>query len=97
MHIQRSQQAVSEGFSLSVTLLNDSGKDLRTEEYYRGCKLVIRARGLNRFTGLFVAAVSAEGLWGGFNVSFLCRQYLQRLVKGHPQECLPNPLVSVLS
>ena len=66
----QSQQAVSEGFSLSVTLLKDTGKDVRTEEYYQGCKLVLRARGLKRFTGLFVAGVSAEGLWESFDVSY---------------------------
>ncbi|CAN0042077.1 unnamed protein product, partial [Ectocarpus sp. 12 AP-2014] len=59
-------QAVSNGFSLTVTILNDSGKDTRTEEYYRGCKLVLRARALKKFTGLYVAGVSAEGLWEGF-------------------------------
>lgn len=65
------RQAVSNGFSLTVTLLNDTGKDTRTEEYYRGCKLVLRARALNKFTGLYVAGVSAEGLWEGFEVSLL--------------------------
>lgn len=60
---------MSDGFSLTVTLLNDSGKDVRTDEYYRGCKLVLRARSLKRFTGLYVAGVSAEGLWEGFDVS----------------------------
>lgn len=64
-----SWQAVSKGFSLTVTLLNDSGKDVRTDEYYQGCKLVLRARGLKRFTGLYVAGVSAEGFWEGFDVS----------------------------
>ena len=62
-------QAVSNGFSLTVTLLNDSGKDVRTDEYYRGCKLVMRARALKRFTGIYVAGVSAEGLWEGSDVS----------------------------
>ena len=62
-------QAVSNGFSLTATLLNDTGKDTRTEEYYRGCKLVLRARALKKFTGLYVAGVSAEGLWEGFEVS----------------------------
>lgn len=61
-------QAVSNGFSLTVTLLNDSGKDVRTDEYYRGCKLVLRARALRRFTGLYVAGISAEGFWEGFDV-----------------------------
>lgn len=60
---------VSKGFSISVTLLTDSGKDIRTEEYYRGCKLILRARALKRFTGLYVAGISAEGLWEGFDVS----------------------------
>ncbi|CAM9118292.1 unnamed protein product, partial [Hapterophycus canaliculatus] len=63
-------QAVSNGFSLTVTILNESGKDTRTEEYYRGCKLVLRARALKKFTGLFVAGVSAEGLWEGFEAIF---------------------------
>lgn len=67
---RQSRQAVSEGFSLSVTLIKDTGKDVRTEEYYQGCKLVLRARGLKRFTGLFVAGVSAEGLWESFDVSY---------------------------
>ncbi|CAM9201391.1 unnamed protein product, partial [Sphacelaria rigidula] len=66
-------KAVSEGFSLSVTLIKDTGKDVRTEEYYQGCKLVLRARGLKRFTGLFVAGVSAEGLWESFDVIFTHR------------------------
>lgn len=65
----RSWQAVSNGFSLTVTILNDSGKDTRTEEYYRGCKLMLRARALKKFTGLYVAGVSAEGLWEGFEAS----------------------------
>lgn len=69
---RQSKQAVSEGFSLSVTLVKDTGKDVRTEEYYQGCKLVLRARGLKRFTGLFVGGVSAEGLWESFDVSY-CR------------------------
>lgn len=64
----RTQQEVSEGFSLSVTLLDDYGKEVRTEEYYRGCKLVLRARGVTRFTGLYLAAVSAEGMWEGYQV-----------------------------
>lgn len=49
--------------------MNDTGKDTRTEEYYRGCTLVLRARALKKFTGLYVAGVSAEGLWEGFEVS----------------------------
>lgn len=53
---------------MTVTILNDSGKDTRTEEYYRGCKLVLRARALKKFTGLYVAGVSAEGLWEGYEV-----------------------------
>ncbi|CAM9348828.1 unnamed protein product [Scytosiphon promiscuus] len=63
-------QAVSNGFSLTVTIVNDTGKDTRTEEYYRGCKLVLRARALKKFTGLYVAGVSAEGLWEGFEAIF---------------------------
>lgn len=66
-----SRQAVSNGFSLTVTILNDFGRDTRTEEYYRGCKLILRARSLKKFTGLYVAGVSAEGLWEGFEVSLV--------------------------
>lgn len=68
------RQAVSNGFSLTVTILNDTGKDTRTEEYYRGCKLVLRARSLKKFTGLYVAGVSTEGLWEGFEVSMLVNE-----------------------
>lgn len=55
-----------------MTLLNESGTELRTEEYYRGCKLILHAHGLESFTGLYVAAVSAEGMWEGYEVSENC-------------------------
>ena len=74
-----SREAVSNGFSLTVTLMNDSGKDVRTDEYYRGCKLIVRARALSRFTGLYVAGISAEGLWGESNVSLAPRAAFEAL------------------
>lgn len=64
------------GYSLTVTIMNNNGKDTRTEEYYRGCTLVLRARALKKFTGLYVAGVSAEGLWEGFEASCTTVVYL---------------------
>lgn len=36
--------------------------------------MVLRVRAQNRFTGLYIAGVSAEGLWEGFDVSLAARK-----------------------
>ncbi len=40
-----------------------------TSTYHRGCKLYIKLRGLKRFTGFYIGAVSAQGSYGDGQMS----------------------------
>jgi hypothetical protein len=61
-----------QGFSIAVLGLDEANGGLVptvTTTYYRGCKLYIKLRGLNRFTGFYIGAVSAQGSYGDGQMS----------------------------
>jgi hypothetical protein len=61
-----------QGFSIAILGLDEANGGLVptvTATYHRGCKLYIKLRGLNRFTGFYIGAVSAQGSYGDGQMS----------------------------
>jgi hypothetical protein len=61
-----------QGFSIAVLGLDEANGGLVptvATTYHRGCKLYIKLRGLNRFTGFYIGAVSAQGSYGDGQMS----------------------------